>query len=581
MKSSRENIRIFDTRTGARGFVPPSSITCPILAAITSGFPRAVLSEILSRLPGHVRILSATTDGWLSDCTSEEARAATEGPICRWFAKLRATVDPKGSEDILEQKHAMLEVLVARTRHGITVVPVEGSDYFIARAGYRLPTDFSDFDAHDPEARMKSRAAEAAAFVQLQRSRTHDTKLMVKSFISLSRQWEEVSDLVEVHREVQVALCYDMKREPADPVDVDLLINFTTRPWTSLKEALDSRDDLDRWKGAAKAVLKTADDWKAFQAWRAKKRRRGFARRTPFENAVVTAWAKGRAGFAIRSRAGRVAAGQAAPPSKAEVASILTGMGVEGVTPRTLNEARRKEQDPVGTVDELLPSDAELFRQLVPYASVEGLNSLLRKPEMAPEGCFYGPNSAQSNSVQVDTPTKVASNRVFASAINGKVRQHTENEGKSDASEILEANLVFSTRGEGWKNTIEMPLEDQPDQPLEAAPGPAPRSVSADAPGTAVKDSPWVSSPDDVKHLARIKAGFSQRHGVTRVGWLQGIKAAAKRAGLSPRQRDILAVALAVAARLRTSERDAFRIVAELAAATLDPHSSGLHHATA
>ena len=84
MKSSRENIRIFDTRTGARGVLPASSITCPILAAMTSGLARATLSEILFRLPDHVRVLSATTDGWLSDCTPEEARRRDEGPICRY-----------------------------------------------------------------------------------------------------------------------------------------------------------------------------------------------------------------------------------------------------------------------------------------------------------------------------------------------------------------------------------------------------------------------------------------------------------------------------------------------------------------
>ena len=51
MKSIRENIRLFDTRDGSRHALPPSSITCPLLAAMTSGLPRAVLSEILSRLP--------------------------------------------------------------------------------------------------------------------------------------------------------------------------------------------------------------------------------------------------------------------------------------------------------------------------------------------------------------------------------------------------------------------------------------------------------------------------------------------------------------------------------------------------
>ena len=62
---------------------------------MTSGLPRAVLSEILSRLPAHVRVLSATTDGWISDATEDEIHFAIQGPICRWFSRLRASVDPK------------------------------------------------------------------------------------------------------------------------------------------------------------------------------------------------------------------------------------------------------------------------------------------------------------------------------------------------------------------------------------------------------------------------------------------------------------------------------------------------------
>ena len=105
MKTAPANRRVFDSRSGESRPLPPSPITCPLVAAHTSGLPRAVVSEILSRLPPHVRVLSATTDGWLSDVTEEEARAAASGPVCRHFARLRALVDPAGSDEILEVKH--------------------------------------------------------------------------------------------------------------------------------------------------------------------------------------------------------------------------------------------------------------------------------------------------------------------------------------------------------------------------------------------------------------------------------------------------------------------------------------------
>ena len=160
MKSIPDNIRLFDTRDGSRHALPPSVITCPMLAAMTSGLPRAVLSEILSRLPAHVIVLSATTDGWISNATEDEIRVATQGPICRWFARLRASVDPKGSPDILEIKHQALSMLVARTRHGMTIEPFAGSEYFIASAGHRLNSREFDYDKGDKAAEAKALAAE-------------------------------------------------------------------------------------------------------------------------------------------------------------------------------------------------------------------------------------------------------------------------------------------------------------------------------------------------------------------------------------------------------------------------------------
>ena len=120
MKTVPANQRIFDTRDGASKPLPPSKITSPLLAAYTSGLPRAALSEILGNLP-HVRVLSATTDGWLSDCTLAEARAAASGPVAAISPRCAGWIDPNGSTEILEVKHRAAAVIVARTRHAVTV----------------------------------------------------------------------------------------------------------------------------------------------------------------------------------------------------------------------------------------------------------------------------------------------------------------------------------------------------------------------------------------------------------------------------------------------------------------------------
>ena len=361
MKTAPAKRRVFDSRSGESRPLPPSRITCPIVAAHTSGLPRAVLSEILSLLPPHVRVLSATTDGWLSDATEEEARAAASGPVCRHFARLRALVDPAGSDEILEVKHRALTVLVAKTRHGITITPVPGSKLICARAGHRLPED-----APSPE-------AETAEWVRIQRERTYSTNLPRRQFISPRDQWHRDGDLVDYYREVRVSLDYDMKRAPIAPRDSDGLINFTTEPWTDVEAFKAARGDLDRWQSATRSVLKTSDDWIRFQQSRVTPRTRSAGRRTPFQQAILVAWSKGLPGFPIRRGRGRGGTG----PIRADIARILTEAGVPEATHKVLEKARANEADPTGTVTTLADCDHVAMTYLADHLPPEAIQSVL------------------------------------------------------------------------------------------------------------------------------------------------------------------------------------------------------------
>jgi hypothetical protein len=356
MKTEPANRRVFDSRSGESRPLPPSRITCPIVAAHTSGLPRAVVSEILSRLPPHVRVLSTTTDGWLSDITEEEARAAASGPVCRHFAKLRALVDPAGSDEILEVKHRALAVLVAKTRHGITVTPVPGSKLICARAGHHLPEDAPSLEA------------ETAEWVRIQRERTYSTNLPRRQFISPRDQWHRDGDLVDYYREVRVSLDYDMKRAPVAPRDVDWLINFTTEPWMDVDAFRAARSDLDRWQSATRSVLKTTDDWIRFQQSRVTPRTRSAGRRTPFQQAILVAWSKGLPGFPIRRGTG---------PTLADIARTLTEAGVPEVTRKVIEKARAKEADPTGTVTMLADCDHVAMTYLADHLPPEAIHSVL------------------------------------------------------------------------------------------------------------------------------------------------------------------------------------------------------------
>src|SRR5215203_3972745 len=110
-----------------------------------------------------------------------------------------------------------------------------------------------------------------------------------------------------------------MKRAPVAPRDVDGLINFTTEPWMDVDAFRSARSDLDRWQSATRSVLKTTDDWIRFQHWRGTPRTRSAGRRTPFQQAILVAWAKGLPGFPIRRSRGRGGTG----PTLADIATIL------------------------------------------------------------------------------------------------------------------------------------------------------------------------------------------------------------------------------------------------------------------
>jgi hypothetical protein len=567
MKSVPENVTVFDTRDGSHGTMPPSSITCPILAAMTSGLARAVLSEILSRLPVHVRVLSATTDGWLSDCTVEEARKATEGPICRHFAKLRAMVDPNGSDEILEIKHKALKVLVARTRHGVTIEPCADSERFIARAGHRVPGDY-DYDPEDKVAKADAQSREAAALVQLQRDRTFSTKLEVSSFISLSRQWEETSDLIEVHREVQVALCYDMKRQPIDPVDVDGLIQFQTRPFRTVDECKEWRRGLDRWKGASQAVLKTKADWNVFLVSRQAQRRRSYAIRSPFANAVLSAWSKG-AGFSIRSdRGGRRAMNPSNSPSKSHVAKILNDFGVRGVTAKALENARAFEADPIGTVGVILPEDVNFARKLLAHTTAEGLASLLQEPLR--DGFLT--DLAALTGADGDLQTQICSCNPLG---DFKVPDDDE-----ETTEIVEQSSLAIDDGK------EPPFFDRGGQdeigsfrelgiaPEVASANPEKSAVesavpNANATSLAITIAPSRPTLDELPQLARLTAAICRRFHITRARLMLAAKDAEKTPGRTERERRVDALAFAIRSKTKKPKTEVLALLHSIASEVL------------
>lgn len=361
-RSMPKSRRTFDTRLGEMTDLTPSKITSAPLAAMTSALPRAVLSEILSRLPAHVAVASATTDGWLCDASEDEIREAASGPVASYFASLRAMVDPGGSDAILEQKHAANAILQCKTRGVFSLEPAEGSKPIVARAGHRLEQPFDD------------PMEEVAAFLRLFVERQYGTELARKDFVSISAQWRGITDLFPTYRKSKVNLDYDLKRRPVGVQDGEMgLIRFSTEPWSNLDEFLKHRAAFDNWREVNASCLKQSDDWRRFLTSMNLPKGAVSAGRTAFSQAVVVACAKGCRGFPSLRGRGRRAAGV----SRQEISDSLTAAGIPGVTEAVLEHAARREPDPIGMVTILTAADRDLQARLLEFISGEALATLL------------------------------------------------------------------------------------------------------------------------------------------------------------------------------------------------------------
>jgi hypothetical protein len=82
---------VFDTSSMENHAVPPSGLTNAPMAALTTGFIRSVVSEIMHRLPPNRQVFTVTTDGIQTDASMDEIDI--NGPLCQRYLQLCALVE--------------------------------------------------------------------------------------------------------------------------------------------------------------------------------------------------------------------------------------------------------------------------------------------------------------------------------------------------------------------------------------------------------------------------------------------------------------------------------------------------------
>lgn len=248
--------RAFGVREMDGVIVGPSRVSEAAVAALVCGFIRAVIAEILWKLPKGATLVSATTDGFLVDCPIDQLDLT--GTMCRRFQALVDRVSP-GSH-MLENKHQVMQLFAGRTRLQFTVEADGDHKTVTAKGGIKPGPDVKD---------------ENAFMLDLTLNRQPGQKLTYESFISMRDQLPLELDLQTETRETRINLEYDFKRRPI-PSSVRMItmagtdhshLAFDTEPWNTVDEALVTRLIFDAWRDDH--CLKTIEDFQTWEYYRA------------------------------------------------------------------------------------------------------------------------------------------------------------------------------------------------------------------------------------------------------------------------------------------------------------------------
>lgn len=240
--------RVFESRTMKTVKLPHSQITNAAMAAHTTGFVRAVLAEILNRIPQPHQVVSVTTDGFLTTAGLKELDLT--GPMSRRYQALCERVAP--GTPMLERKHQVSQLIPFKTRGQLTAQPYGDGDVVLAKAGVSPPVPRTEHNAY---------------MLDLFLNRQPGQKTQTRSLTSMRAQWVKGDDVLMKTQDVTLNMEFDMKRCPVKPSmrlvnGVEHLV-FETAPWPSAGKGERARAYFDGWR--RKNCLKTLDDYQRWQ----------------------------------------------------------------------------------------------------------------------------------------------------------------------------------------------------------------------------------------------------------------------------------------------------------------------------
>ncbi|MBN8517779.1 MAG: hypothetical protein J5X22_11150 [Candidatus Accumulibacter sp.] len=235
---------VFDSQGMKSVELPHSILTNAAIAAHTTGFVRAVLSEQIAGIPPHRNVISATTDGFITD--ADESELVLDGPMAKRFQALCERVAP-GSK-MLERKHRVRQLIAMKTRGQLTAIPFESEPFILAKAGVSPQIESALHNDY---------------MLKLFMDRYPTDKTVTRPFTPFRDQWVKDADVVRLTRKSKLNLEFDFKRRLVEPQEIAVAngdhLSMASLPWRDLAECERARAIFDGWR--EKHCLKTLRDF--------------------------------------------------------------------------------------------------------------------------------------------------------------------------------------------------------------------------------------------------------------------------------------------------------------------------------
>lgn len=248
--------RVFDSRSGERRELPPSKVTQPYIAGYVTGLVRAALGELMNSIGSERTIISVTTDGFITNETSESLEMKAIGTACTVLRDSRRRMLDETS--ILEVKHRERQILCFRTRGQVTLeAGTRQTQPLLAKAGIKPPAGVTT-----PEVQNEW-------MVEQFFTRNADTTFEYESLRTLRKIYESNADLVSESHRRRLGMEFDFKRKPtirwsADYRAYDPHLVFLTEPFDSIEEYQSYRENWQRFEATGRC-LKTVQDLRDFE----------------------------------------------------------------------------------------------------------------------------------------------------------------------------------------------------------------------------------------------------------------------------------------------------------------------------